>query len=598
MSARNSDSESKPKLKKGQLKNAVKIFKFIKPYRWNFIFGLIILSLGTLTFMIFPGAMGEMADAATGHSKRGFTLMQYGMVFLILLVVQAVFSYIRTILFAIVSEKGMADVRKALYEKLITQEIAFFEQRRVGELTSRITADVEQLQTAFSISLAEFIRQVIVLVAGIGIIAWLTPKLSLIMLLTFPGVVVIAIVFGRYIRKISKKRQDELANSNVIVEETFQSFSVVKSFANEWFEVFRFSKSVDQLVKVALKYAHYRGLFFVFIFLILFGTIIFILWQGARLVESGDMQVGDLFSFILYTGFIGGAIGGLGNLYTTLAGAIGATERIVDILNHPSEIEAKQMDLKNEGTPLQGTIQYQGITFAYPTRKDQLVLKGIDLEIKTGQRIALVGSSGAGKSTIIQLLLQFYQPQSGQILFDGKPAGSYDLTFLRKNIGIVPQEVLLFGGTIEENIKYGQPNATEKELYEAARQANALDFIKSFPEGMQTVVGERGIKLSGGQRQRIAIARALLKDPAILVLDEATSSLDAESEKLVQEALDILMQGRTSIIIAHRLATIREADWIYVIDEGRIVEQGTHDSLYNIENGIYRHLAQLQFDLN
>ena len=598
MSARNSDSDQKPKIKRGQLKNAVKIFKFIKPYRWNFIFGLIILSVGTLTFMIFPGAMGEMADAATGNSKRGFTLIQYGMVFLVLLVVQAIFSYIRTILFAIVSEKGMADVRKALYEKLITQEISFFEQRRVGELTSRITADVEQLQTAFSISLAEFIRQVIVLVAGIGIIAWLTPKLSLIMLLTFPGVVVIAIIFGRYIRKISKKRQDELANSNVIVEETFQSFSVVKSFANEWFEVLRFSKSVDQLVKVALKYAHYRGLFFVFIFLILFGTIIFILWQGARLVESGDMQVGDLFSFILYTGFIGGAIGGLGNLYTTLAGAVGATERIVDILDHPSEIEAKQMDITEQGRALQGAIQYQGITFAYPTRKDQLVLKGIDLSIKKGQRVALVGSSGAGKSTIIQLLLQFYAPQSGQIFFDGKPAQDYNLTFLRKNIGIVPQEVLLFGGTIEENIRYGQPNATEKELEDAARQANALDFIRSFPEGMQTIVGERGIKLSGGQRQRIAIARALLKDPAILVLDEATSSLDAESEKLVQEALDGLMQGRTSIIIAHRLATIREADWIYVMDGGKIVEQGTHDSLYSLEKGIYRHLAQLQFDLN
>ena len=310
------------------------------------------------------------------------------------------------------------------------------------------------------------------------------------------------------------------------------------------------------------------------------------------------MQVGDLFSFILYTGFIGGAIGGLGNLYTTLAGAVGATERIVDILNHPSEIEAKQLEIAEHGIALQGAIQYREITFAYPTRPDQLVLKGIDLKIQKGQRIALVGSSGAGKSTIVQLLLQFYLPHSGQIYFDGQAAEDYDLTFLRKNIGIVPQEVLLFGGTIEENIRYGKPNATQKEVEDAARQANAIDFIKSFPEGMQTVVGERGVKLSGGQRQRIAIARALLKDPAILVLDEATSSLDAESEKLVQEALDGLMRGRTSIIIAHRLATIREADWIYVIDGGKIVEQGTHDSLFDIENGIYKHLAQLQFDLN
>ena len=561
----------------------------------SFVVGLILLSVSTLTFMVFPGAMGEMANTATGKSKWDFTLMEYGYMFMALLVVQSIFSYYRTTLFALVSEKGMADVRKALYQKLITQDLGYFEQKRVGELTSRITADVEQLQSAFSISLAEFIRQLLVLLSGILIIAWLTPKLSLIMLLTFPGVVVVAIVFGRFIRKISKERQDALAEGNIIVEETLQSFSVVKSFANEWFEVARFGKSIDRLVGIALRYAHLRGLFFVFIFLILFGTIIFILWQGARLVQTGEMQVGDLFSFILYTAFIGGAIGGLGNLYTVLAGAVGATDRILEILDRPTEIEPIQTEVASSKIILQGNIQFENIHFSYPGRPDVEVLKGIDFQLKKGQKIALVGSSGAGKSTIVQLLLQFYQPSQGVISFDGKPSYDYNLTDLRKNIGIVPQEVLLFGGTIEENIRYGKPDATIEEIENAAKQANAWEFIQSFPEGLKTVVGERGIKLSGGQRQRIAISRALLKNPSILVLDEATSSLDAESEKLVQDALEILMKGRTSIIIAHRLATIRSADEILVIDKGRIAERGTHDSLSAMEHGIYNQLAKLQF---
>jgi ATP-binding cassette, subfamily B, bacterial len=593
-----SQPTEKVKLNKDQLKRALRIFKFIKPYLSPFIIGLLLLSISTLTFMIFPGAMGEMANTATGKSKWNYTLMEYGYLFIALLIVQSIFSYYRTTLFALVSEKGMADVRKALYQKLITQDLGYFEQKRVGELTSRITADVEQLQSAFSISLAEFIRQLLVLLTGVIIIAWLTPKLSLIMLLTFPGVVVIAMIFGRYIRNISKERQDALAEGNIIAEETLQSFSVVKSFANEWFEIVRFGKSVDRLVTIALKYAHLRGLFFVFIFLILFGTIIFILWQGARLVQIGEMQVGDLFSFILYTAFIGGAIGGLGNLYTVLAGAVGATDRILEILDRPTEITPEQSSGSIPGVSLKGNIQFQHIHFFYPGRPDVEVLKGIDFQVKSGQKIALVGSSGAGKSTIVQLLLQFYQPSKGTILFDGIASNQYNLTDLRKNIGIVPQEVLLFGGTIEENIRYGKPDATLEEIQTAAQLANALEFIESFPEGLNTIVGERGVKLSGGQRQRIAIARALLKNPAILVLDEATSSLDAESEKLVQDALEVLMEGRTSLIIAHRLATIRKVDEIFVINKGQIAERGTHDELSVIENGIYNQLAKLQFEID
>lgn len=590
-----SSEQGQPKLNRKKLKEAIRIFAFIRPYRWQFGLGMLMLVGSSLLFMVFPGAAGEMANKANGTPKFDFSLWQYGMFFLVILVIQGLFSFFRTILFATVSEKGMADVRKALYGKLITQDYAYFEQRRIGELTSRITTDVEQLQNAFSVTLAEFIRQIVTLVAGVVIIAWLTPRLSIIMLLTFPVVVLVAFFFGRYIRKMSKKRQDILADTNTIVEETLQSFSVVKAFANEWLELQRYGKSIDAVVQVSLKFAVVRGLFFVFIITILFGAIFFILWQGALLVESGDMQVGDLFSFILYTGIIGGAIGGLGNLYTALAAAVGATERILEIIGRPSEVEPHAPD--GSTLPrLSGAIAFEGVHFCYPGRPDVEVLKGISFKVEPNRKVALVGPSGAGKSTIIQLLLQFYEVSEGEILVDGKAAADYDLATWRRNIAVVPQEVILFGGSIRENILYGKPDATEEELIQAAEKANAMEFIRSFPEGLDTIVGERGIKLSGGQRQRIAIARAILRNPSILLLDEATSALDAESERLVQGALDVLMEGRTSIIIAHRLATIKNVDQIFVIDGGSIAESGTHTELIAMPNGLYRALATLQFD--
>ncbi len=587
--------QPKVRLNRKLLLNSARIFRFIRPYRWSFFLGMLLLSASSLVFMVFPGAAGEMANAAVGKSRFSYTLTEYGLFFLVLLLIQGLFSFFRTILFARVSEKGMADVRKALFQTLITQEVAFFEQRRVGELTSRITTDVEQLQNVFSVTLAEFIRQIVILIAGVIIIAFLTPELSRIMLLTIPIVVVLALFFGRYIRRISRERQDHLAEANVVVEETLQSFSVVKSFTNEWLEAIRYGKTVDQVVGISLRFARIRGLFFIFIITILFGSIFFILWQGAFLVQAGQIEVGDLFSFILYTGIIGGAIGGLGNLYTALTGAIGATERILEILDQGSEVPLEKVTLQPEDR-IRGLVQYQDVHFTYPTRPDVQVLKGINLEIQPGQKVALVGPSGAGKSTIVQLLLQYYDVSRGEIRVDNQLANEYGLLKYRKNIGIVPQEVLLFGGTIRENIRYGNPDATEEQILEAAKQANAWEFIRDFPDQMDTVVGERGLKLSGGQRQRVAIARAILKDPAILILDEATSSLDAESEKLVQEALDLLMEGRTSIIIAHRLATIRNVDQIYVLDQGRIVEQGTHTELSLIEDGLYSNLSRLQFE--
>ena len=587
-----------PKFKKDSAKKALRIFKYIRPYMWYFVTGMIFLVLSSLLFMGLMGLPGEMANIALGKPKfnLGLSVKDFGWIFLIILILQGVFSYLRTYLFAVVSEKGMADLRIRLYQKIITQPIHFFEERRVGELTSRITTDVEQLQSVFSVTLGEFIRQIVVLIAGIIIIIVWTPKLSMIMLMTFPAIVISAMFFGKYIKRLSRQRQDELAHTNTIVEETFQSFAIVKAFANEWYEVIRYSKSVEKIVSVSLSFAKMRGLFFTFIITILFGGIFFILWQGALLLERHEMEAGDLFSFIMYTGILGGAIASLGTLSTQILTAIGATERILDILECDSELDIQDNASEGEALHVKGNIVYNNISFAYPTRKDLPVLKDINMHIKAGQRIALVGQSGAGKSTLTQLLLKFYKPDSGTITVDDLDINDMNLTHYRNNLAIVPQEVILFGGSIRENISYGKPGASESEIIEAARQSNSLEFIHTFPEGLDTIVGDRGIKLSGGQRQRIAIARALLKNPKILILDEATSSLDAESERLVQEALDVLMVNRTSIIIAHRLATIKDVDWIYVIDSGVIAEQGTHSDLIEIENGVYASLAKLQFE--
>ncbi|HRO08731.1 MAG TPA: ABC transporter transmembrane domain-containing protein [Saprospiraceae bacterium] len=587
-----------PKFKKDSAKKALRIFKYIRPYMWYFVTGMIFLVLSSLLFMGLMGLPGEMANIALGKPKfnLGLSVKDFGWIFLIILILQGVFSYLRTYLFAVVSEKGMADLRIRLYQKIITQPIHFFEERRVGELTSRITTDVEQLQSVFSVTLGEFIRQIVVLIAGIIIIIVWTPKLSMIMLMTFPAIVISAMFFGKYIKQLSRQRQDELAHTNTIVEETFQSFAIVKAFANEWYEVIRYSKSVEKIVSVSLSFAKMRGLFFTFIITILFGGIFFILWQGALLLERHEMEAGDLFSFIMYTGILGGAIASLGTLSTQILTAIGATERILDILECDSELDIQDNASEGEALHVKGNIVYNNISFAYPTRKDLPVLKDINMHIKAGQRIALVGQSGAGKSTLTQLLLKFYKPDSGTITVDDLDINDMNLTHYRNNLAIVPQEVILFGGSIRENISYGKPGASESEIIEAARQSNSLEFIHTFPEGLDTIVGDRGIKLSGGQRQRIAIARALLKNPKILILDEATSSLDAESERLVQEALDVLMVNRTSIIIAHRLATIKDVDWIYVIDNGVIAEQGTHSDLIEIKNGVYASLAKLQFE--
>ncbi|MCP3929139.1 MAG: ATP-binding cassette domain-containing protein [Bacteroidetes bacterium] len=589
------DETPAPKLTRENMREAMKIFEYIRPYRWSLIGGLVLLFFSSLFFMVFPYLAGLMVDIAQGNSDFEISLGQVGWTLLIVLIIQGVIAYSRVLLFANVSERGIADVRRAVYNKLVTLPIVFFEKNRVGELISRLTADVEKLHSAFSITLAEFIRQIIILISGIVFLALTTPKLALIMLATFPGIVVGAMIFGRYIRKLSKVRQKTMADSNIILSETMQTIQTVKAFTNEWFEAVRYGKSVYEVVRVALRYARGRAIFSVFIITLLFGALFFIIWQGASMVAKGEITAGQLIAFVSYTAIIGGAIASLGGFYTEILGAMGATERVREILNEEGEQVVKEREVKNS-KEIDGQIKYKNVYFRYPSRSDVEVLKDLSFSVRAGQKVALVGSSGAGKSTIIQLLLQFYKINEGDILVDGKSIYDYDLSEYRDNIAIVPQEVILFGGSIRENVLYGKPDATEAEVIEAASKANAWEFIQSFPEGLDTVVGERGVKLSGGQRQRIAIARAILKDPAILLLDEATSSLDAESEKIVQEALETLLEGRTSIIIAHRLATVRNVDCIYVLEGGRIIEKGTHVELSAIEDGVYNSLAKLQFE--
>lgn len=583
--------KSAPPITDDRMGEAVKMFRFIKPYRWTFFAGMVLLFFGSGIFMIFPAAAGEMANIASGEGRWGFTLNQLGLLLFGILIIQSILSYFRLLLFAKVSEKGMAAVRGQLYTKLVTLNIPFFEKQRVGELTSRITTDVMALQSIFSVTLAEFFRQIIILILGIFWIIWFTGNLALYMLASFPLVIVGAIYFGKFIRKISKRRQELLAESNVIVEESMQNIRTVKAFTNERYESNRYSNALTNVVTIGIDYAKKRGIFTAFIFIVLFGCIFFIIWKGAVYVQEGLIPVGDLFSFILYTTIIGGAIAGLGNFYTEIIGGLGATERIRELLEMDSEIS---LDTSNDVAKLKGSIAFEKVDFSYPTRANIQVLTEINLEAKHGEQIALVGMSGSGKSTIAQLLLRFYDVDAGVIKFDGIPVGEYPLETIRKNIAIVPQEVILFGGTIRENISYGKPHATDAEIIEAAKKANAWEFIIQFPEQLETVVGERGVKLSGGQKQRVAIARAILKDPAILILDEATSSLDAESELEVQKALQILMQGRTSIVIAHRLSTIRNADQIYVLQRGKIIERGTHEQLISNDQGVYATLAGLQ----
>lgn len=592
--ARNITGNDLPKAKitAVNIRKALVIFRYAGKHQWKFFIGLIFLLLTGATALAFPMLMGMLIDCV--KTKDIETANMIGIALVAILLCQSFFSFFRLSLFINFTEHTLGNLRLDLYQNLLRLPMTFFSQKRVGELNSRISSDINQIQDTLTTTIAEFLRQFILIIGGVILLATTSGKLTLMMLAVVPLVAIAAVVFGRFIRKFSKKVQDQVAESQVIVEETLQGISNVKSFANEWYEIARYKGKIDEIIKTAIRGGLYRGYFASFIIFCLFGSIVAVVWYGVRLSISGEMSVGQLISFVLYSTFVGASFGGIAELYAQIQKAIGATERVFELLDEKPENSKAYRSERIER--MRGEVSFSNVRFSYPSRPEVNVLKDVSFEAKFGQRIALVGPSGAGKSTISALLLRFYDADAGTISVDGKNIQEYELEQLRGNMSIVPQDVILFGGSIRENIAYGKPDASEDEIYQAAQQANALDFIIGFPDKFDTLVGERGIKLSGGQRQRIAIARALLRNPAILILDEATSSLDSESESLVQQALETLMKGRTSIIIAHRLATIRNADKILVLDQGRIVEQGTHKELLELDNGIYKNLSALQFN--
>ncbi|MDB5144184.1 MAG: Multidrug resistance transporter ATP-binding/permease protein BmrA [Mucilaginibacter sp.] len=590
----------KAKLNRQTLTHISRLLSYIRPYRGKFVAALLFLFLSSLVGLAFPSFLGALIDAAQGkHTNKLLpaSIQGIGLLALIVLFSQAFVSFFRILWFVQVAERSLADIRRDTYFKLITLPMNFFSNRRVGELNSRISADLSQIQDTLTTTIAEMIRQLVLLVGGIAFLAIVSIKLTFALLVILPVLVVVAVFFGRFIRKISRKAQDKLAESNTIVEETLQGIANVKAFVNESFEAGRYSKNIREVANIAINGAKYRGMFASFIVFGMFGAIVTVIAYGCLLVSHNELTVGELFKFALYAVFVGSAMGSFPELYANVQKAVGASERVLEILAEKSE-EVSINEANNAITQkIKGDLAFDDVNFHYPSRPEIEVLKGVSFEAKRGQKIAIVGPSGSGKSTMAALILQFYHPQSGTILFDDLPSDAYSLTDIRNQVAIVPQDVMLFGGTIQENIAYGKLSASKEEIIQAAERANAHQFIMSFPEGYETVVGERGVKLSGGQRQRVAIARALLKNPSILILDEATSSLDSESERLVQEALEELMKNRTSVIIAHRLSTIREADKIIVLEKGKVIESGNHEELLGNEKGLYRYLSQLQFEV-
>jgi ABC-type multidrug transport system fused ATPase/permease subunit len=566
------------------------LYQYLRPYRGKLSVGLIMLIGSSVLGIFFPLLTGVMINSKT-HGAALHVALLMGEILLL----QAVMSYYQSLLFNTVGEYGLSNLRKALFAHLVEMPMSFFGERQVGELTSRMFADLTQLQDAFVMAIPQFLRQSVILLGSLGMMIYISPRLTGTMLACFPPTIIGAILIGRLVGRRSRRTQDELARTANVVEESLQGIANVKAFANELFEQQRYGALLVPFLQSVLHGARARAMLVAFIIFAIFSAIVTVLCYGTILLIDHQLTSGELVGFTFYTIFVGGSLGSFADLYSNLQRSIGATQHVRELLAVPAENFGDGVGIDHaHAARFRGEVSFDHVNFAYPSRPEVSVLKNLTFAVEQGKVVALVGPSGSGKSTIAALLLRFYEPRQGRILFDGRAASDYGLHELRAQMALVPQEVLLFGGTIAENIAYGKPGASQAEIESAARRAHAHDFIVGFPEGYETRVGERGIKVSGGQRQRIAIARALLKDPSILILDEATSALDAESELLVQQALDELMKGRTCFVIAHRLSTIRRADVIVMLRDGAVREMGSHDELMNVPNGGYRRMVELQ----
>jgi ATP-binding cassette subfamily B protein len=579
----------KVKVTRETLGQMFSLYAYLRPYRGKLGVGVFMLIGSSVLGLFFPLLAIHLINSTTHGEAFRIALLMVS-----ILLAQAIMSYFQSLLFNTVGEFGLSDLRKALFGHLTEMPMTFFGEQQVGELTSRMFADLTQLQDAFIMAIPQFLRQSIIMLGSIGMMIFISPRLTGVMLTCFPPTIIGAILIGRAVGKRSRVTQDELAQSANVVAEAFQGIANVKAFCNELFEQKRYETRLILFLKSVRHGAKARAMLVAFIIFAIFTAITIVLWYGTSLLIDHRLTNGELFGFTIYTIFIGGSLGSFADLYSNLQRSIGATQRVRELLNEPAE----PLEVATRVARFRGDVSFDRVTFAYPARSEAEVLRHLSFSAQAGKIVALVGPSGAGKSTIAALLLRFYDPQQGRILFDGRPATDYGLHELRSQMALVPQEVLLFGGSIAENIAYGKPGAAQSEIEAAARRANAHDFIAQFPEGYATLVGERGVKVSGGQRQRIAIARALLKDPSILILDEATSALDAESERLVQQALEELMKGRTCFVIAHRLSTIRNADVIVMLKDGAVRETGSHDELMLVPDGAYRRMVELQHGAN
>ena len=573
--------------------------EYLRPYAFTFFIGWIFLFLSSSAGLLFPYLMGKLLGASSGNFSGNNigsisldNINQVALALFVLFACQSVFSFLRVVLFNNVTENALRDLKNDAFQRMVYMPMDFFNANKVGELTSRISSDITQIQETLRTTIAELFRQIIMILGGIGFLLFISWKLALIMLATVPVMAIIAVFFGRYIRKLSKRAQDFSAESNGIIEEALSGISMVKTFTNELFILKKYEKATQETRDLNVKSGIWRGLFVSFIIFCLFGAIVFIVWQGLLMTQGPNPGLSSegFYQFVLFTIMMGASVGSLPDLYASFQKAVGSTEKLMELIQRETESEI----LNGNAMPtIKGNIEFQNVKFCYPQRPDVFIFKDLSFEILENHTVAFVGSSGAGKSAISNLLLRFYSLQSGQIKLNGKNINEIELKYFRENIAIVPQEVILFSGNIKDNILFGKPSASEEEVILAAKQANAWEFISAFPLGLETQVGDRGIQLSGGQKQRIAIARAILKNPSILILDEATSSLDSESERLVQEALETLMKGRTSIVIAHRLSTIRNANKIFVLQQGEIVESGNHQELIS-KKGIYSDFVNLQ----
>ncbi|MCB8926280.1 MAG: ABC transporter ATP-binding protein [Ardenticatenaceae bacterium] len=587
-----SDPDAKAKrLNRESLHTFGRLLQYVRPYRKQMAFSITLLLFSTLLGLVLPLVVQNLVDVVL-IDKNQVRLNQLAIGLFVVFIVQALFSFGHRLSLAYVGEKVIAHIRVQIYTHLQSLSLKYYADHRTGEVVSRLTNDVSQLQTAVTDNLVALLRQAITLVGAAVLLFWLNWRLTLIILTGIPIISLTMVALGRQIRKAAKAVQDALAQSANVVEETVSGIRIVKSFVREAHEIGRFAERVNDIYEAAMWRAKIGAVLGPIIGFMAFASITITLWFGSFQVLEGRLTAGGLVAYLVYTLMVATPIASLAGLYAQFQSALGATERLFELLDTPADIANRPN--ATELPPVTGRVEFQDVDFDYTTAVP--ILKQVSFVAEPGQVVALVGPSGAGKSTLVNLIPRFYDVVNGRILIDGQDVRDVTVHSLRQQIGIVPQETILFSDTVLENIRYGNLDATQEELEAAAKAANAHEFIlNDLPDGYQTLVGERGVKLSGGQRQRVAIARAILKDPRILILDEATSSLDSESESLVQEALERLMNGRTSFVIAHRLSTVINADWVLVLDQGRVVEQGRHSDLLQNPDGLYYRLYQMQF---